>query len=76
MKLYMWGSLPELTDYYHDDGGLVIITDRDPNEAWDSYAPDEYPRKGPLREFPEADAIMEVVSDKEQVWVFPDAGCC
>ena len=71
MKLYMWGNLPALTDRYHDDGGLVIITDRDPNEAWC-----EYTRKGPLTELPTASVIMEVVSDKEQVWVFPDAGCC
>ena len=71
MKLYMWGNLPALTDCYHDDGGLVIITDRDPNEAWHDYS-----SKGPLTELPTSDAIMEVVSDKEQVWVFPDAGCC
>ena len=71
MKLYMWGNLPALTDRYHDDGGLVIITDRDPNKVWRDYS-----SKGPLRELPEADTTMEVISDKEQVWVFPDAGCC
>ena len=71
MKLYIWNYLGGLTDNYHSGGGLVIVTDRDPNEAWR-----EYTYKGPLTELPTADAIMEVVSDKEQVWVFPDAGCC
>lgn len=71
MKLYIWNYLEGLTDNYHSGGGLVIITDRDPNEAWRDYS-----SKGPLRELPEADTTVEVVSDKEQVWVFPDAGCC
>ena len=78
MKLYIWNYLEGLTDNYHSGGGLVIVTDRDASEALDAYNGDtrDYSSKGTLRELPEADTTMEVVSDKEQVWVFPDAGCC
>ena len=76
MKLYIWEYLDGLTEAYHSGGGLVIVTDRTVNEVWDSYTPAEYPCKGVLRKLPEADTTMEVVSDKERVWVFPDAGCC
>ena len=34
---YIWDDIDDISSYYHDSGGLVIVTNRDPQEVWDEF---------------------------------------
>jgi hypothetical protein len=79
MKIYIWTYLEGVTNNYHDGGGVVIITNRDPQEVWDDCR--EKPRADfwgdcPELELPEADIVYTVDATEEKIIVFPDTGCC
>ncbi|WP_067201191.1 hypothetical protein [Microbacterium sp. XT11] len=84
MKLYVFEYVAPVTRNYHDGGGLVIITDRDPLEAWRGSELYVDPRKHYGKaDWAEADidlsspdAVYDVDADEERVFVFPDSGCC
>ena len=73
MKLYLYQvALSPVTNNWHDGGGVVVITDGDPdavwlksNEGWDAATALGTP-----------DLVLETDATQEQVFVFPDAGCC
>ena len=84
MKVHVWDYVEELTSNYHSGGGLVIVTDKDPQEEWDAYVTDynnetsnrygHYPTDIVL---PAPDVVYEVTGDvSSKVFVFPDSGCC
>lgn len=72
MKVFIWDNVAELTERYHSMGGLVVI------------APDlETAKKNAEGEgvkFAEDEEPVQVltVSDvvEQEVYLFPDAGCC
>lgn len=82
MKIYVFEYVAPVTRNYHDGGGLVIITDRDPMEAWRASELYVDPRKhyGKADEadidLSSPDAVYDVDADEERVFVFPDSGCC
>ena len=75
MKLFIWRNLRQVTDRYHDDGGVVVVAEtlqaaraliprvvRDGDTEMAIGAPDaEYELRG---------------SDTPRAFVFPDSGCC
>ena len=83
MKMHIWTQISQVTDEYHDGGGVMIYTSRDPNEVWTEYLeavakalPDRY-IEDVRKSLPEADVIIDGgVDTREQVFVFPNAGCC
>lgn len=81
---YVYEDVIEISGSYHDGGGLVIVTDRDPADVWAEYAAkenDDDDRWGTSVRTSIADLNPDRVypiSGKfdEQLFVFPDAGCC
>lgn len=81
MKLYIYKSVADITDRYHSGGGLVIVTDRDPVQVWNSQPNLGLDKWGEgvapwTDEIPEPDAVYEVGDASECLYIFPDAGCC
>ena len=85
MRLYVWNNIEGITDYYHNGGGVVMMTARPVQEVWDDYREslvNVYNDRSCLVDIrttlPEADYVSEVVpkENKELFRVFPDAGCC
>lgn len=85
MRLYVWNNIEGITDSYHDDGGVVMMTARPVQEVWDEYRESLVNAYGDpsclvdiRTTLPEADYVSEVVpkENKELFRVFPDAGCC
>ena len=77
MHVYIYLDLDGLTENWHDDGGLVVVTDRAPLDAYNEHAakPDAYPAR-PLEKLPAPDNVIKANSITERVYVFPNAGCC
>ena len=81
MKAYVWEYTSDVTTNYHSGGGLLIVTERDPQQVWDEYRTepiDDYYADNELTvELPAPDLIYEVTGDaEEKLVVFPDSGCC
>ena len=77
--LYIYEDVWQATSNYHDTAGIVIITDRDPNEEWNKYLAGlaDWEREGVRLELPEPDRVIPVSAEEpSKVYVFPDAGCC
>lgn len=74
MKVIIFEYVSELTNRYHDDGGLVIIA-KDIESAKALISKDEYIR--PTEEEWEKAIIYDLKDEvEERYFVFPDAGCC
>ena len=75
MKVFIWEYLPEVTDHYHPEGGLVIVAATQP----ETY---EIPTSQPSRlaktvDLPAPDAVYSLRGKPEpRVFTFPDSGCC
>lgn len=82
MKLYVYNYLYNLTDNYHNGGGAVVVTDRDPRVVLQEHREatrDDYYQDEPLQEIGSEDVtplVYEVAETEERVIIFPDAGCC
>lgn len=80
-KLYIYEDLDEITDSWHDGGGVVIVTGGDPDEAWRADVAKRYEdasfQPKLLTELGEPARVIEVPdTEEDSVLVFPDAGCC
>ena len=85
VKLYIYDDVDGITSNYHDNGAVVIITGQNPDDVWTSYAKtenesDEYHYGEPLNETATVGTeprAFELKDDhEEEVFVFPNAGCC
>lgn len=79
MKLYLYTNADSpVSGAYHSGGGVVVITDGDPDQVWLDTYPEE--RVEYWDDKPEPlgapDFVCETDSTEERVFVFPDAGCC
>lgn len=73
MKIFIWNKVNDMSRFYHSSGGIAVVA-RDLEHARKMIG-------SQLREDCEAivkdpDASYEVVSDKPEIFDFPDAGCC
>jgi hypothetical protein len=91
-KLYVYENVDPVSTNYHSGGGVVIVTDREPEEAWADYVRDAFPITTDDRNYDRIDKheqerffdgltapqfIAELAEDTpEMVTVFPDSGCC
>lgn len=84
-KIYVYENLAYVSTNYHTNGGLVIVTDREPKAAWAEYCLSdtkegdyEYKDYVKMSKAPlgKPDLVLKVESTEEKVIVFPDSGCC
>lgn len=77
MKCFVWDSVDEITDNWHDSGGVLVIA-VDPARAQELIAErvaGSYKRLNPILGQPTK--WWDVPADSEEfVMLFPDAGCC
>lgn len=75
-QVYVYEWVDPVSDNYHTEGGLVIITDRDPQTVWNeqNLSTSDGVKPGTL---PRPDAVYECTSEAaERVFTFPNSGCC
>lgn len=84
MKIYIWERIDQLTGEYHSQGGAVVVAESKERakallEGYQDQHDKEYNR-GPYAKLTEeeyASAVeIDMKSNKEAVFIFPDAGCC
>lgn len=83
-KLYLYDRVDIVSSAWHKDGGLIIITAGDPQEAYDRevFAPlvDESwsgVKADDQHALPEPTRVIDLhESEADAVYVFPDSGCC
>jgi hypothetical protein len=84
VKTYVWEYVSEITTNWHNGGGLLIITDGDPQIKWNEYRQEqldneEYNADSLRTDLPEPSLVYACDFDSGSlfsVMVFPDAGCC
>lgn len=79
MNLYIWNYMGGVTNSYHDGGGVVIISDKPPREAWDEHFPnyEDKDAGGLGNKYEDPDNHILVADTEEpQLFVFADSGCC
>jgi hypothetical protein len=67
--MFVWENVGGLTGNYHDGGGTVVIA-----ESLDAARQLLPPGCDAIKEEPSFTA--SVVCEVDQVFIFPDAGCC
>ena len=72
MKVFVWHRVNQCSDNYHPDGGVVVFADSEERARELANAINGCSIKSD--EFP--DDVRDVVNGVEQVYIFPDAGCC
>lgn len=74
MKLFLFEYIKQVSDYYHSEGGLVVVA-KDEDQAREMIANREY-IEPTLEEWFEV-KVYELAGDyPPKIYVFPDAGCC
>lgn len=74
MKVFIWDYVEKLTDNYHSDGGLVVIADNEQDariiamERGVVFKGDEE-----LKTYKLDDTHLGM---ENEVFIFPNAGCC
>ena len=82
MKTYIYQYVSNVSNNYHSGGGLVIITDGDPQDDWNEYVDnvnsslEEWEHNFEQSTLPKADMEYECSATEKAVFVFEDAGCC
>ena len=73
-KLYMWDDVDDLTRSYHSDGALVIVSDLEAEEAFKKAIEDGHFFEKAV--YDEPDRSFEVDAEVNEVFVYPNSGCC
>lgn len=75
MKVFIWRNVDELTDRYHDGGGVVIIAET--VQRAEELIPYTGNGERMKRVVGPPDSVYTLVgTHEEKVDVFPDEGCC
>lgn len=73
--MYVWENVNELTDNYHDGGGLVIISND--LESARELLTKSIPLKSKCQALKvDPSYVTSVTAEKDEIFIFPDAGCC
>lgn len=74
MNVYVFDYVSQLTDNYHDSGGLVVVA-RNIDHVRELLT--DYPAARPsVDEYAKVNVYPTNSDAKEAVYIFPDAGCC
>jgi hypothetical protein len=81
VKTYVYDYVSGLTTNWHNGGGLLIITDGDPQDAWKEFRQEhidheEYGADSLIIELPEPTLVYNCSGVEKQIFIFEDAGCC
>ena len=74
MKLFLFRRIQQATEYYHPEGGLVIVADSLAH-ALELIGENEHIQPTEA-EWEDAIGYEIFGNPKPNVYVFPDAGCC
>jgi len=82
MQAFIWKSTSNVSDNYHDDGGLIVVAESleaaraliVASSHGEQYRREVPPECGALTEAP--DITLHLVSGEPRLVVFPNAGCC
>lgn len=78
MNIYIWQRIDQATGNYHSEGGVVVFaeTEERARELANAKRSDdiEYDCHIKTEEMP--DHVRPCADGPEQVFIFPDAGCC
>jgi L-lactate utilization protein LutB len=72
MKVFIWKWVEECSENYHSDGGVVVFAkdERRAREIANNI-------KGcNIKDGEKVDVVKSIEECEEQVFIFPDAGCC
>jgi hypothetical protein len=92
MKVFIWTNINKVSYNYHDDGGIVIVAEsleraREMMRVIDGETTNFDHKKGKAVLVPtvpekcgafttDPTLILETTHNKEEMFIFPDAGCC
>lgn len=87
MSVYIYEHLDRITTSWHDGGSVVIVTDRDPQDAWHDRlerVATEHPSNAVylddaeiVQVLPEPTRVIPTdAGEAEHVYIFKDSGCC
>lgn len=80
MKAFLWHGIAKVSSNYHEHGSVLIEAETIEMARELAVLKDWFDDEAPIQKMVgvdrEPDAIFESNSTKENVWVFPDAGCC
>jgi hypothetical protein len=83
MKTYVYDYVGGLTTNWHSGGALLIITDGDPQEDWNTYRLDQiangedwHDNEGLTKELPTPTLVYGCSGVDKQLLIFEDSGCC
>lgn len=73
MKIFIWERISNVTDSYHDGGGLTVIAPslQEARDLINKELPEDC---GALTTDPDHEFTVD--SEESKVIVFPDSGCC
>lgn len=76
MKAFLWHQAEKVSENYHDNGSVLIEADSLERAKELAVIDGWNDKKIKMKLGGEPDLELDSPSDKEKVWVFPDAGCC
>jgi hypothetical protein len=84
MKLFLWKNVDDLIEHYHSDAGVVVVADNAERaarlileHAFKNQTLHQSERHAKTFKLEGPDETFELVGDhKENLFVFPNAGCC
>lgn len=74
MKIYVFERIDKCSDYYHEEGGLVVIA-KDIEHAKELLKTDDS-IKVTDKEWEDVESFALADNVEPKFWVMPDAGCC
>lgn len=74
MKIFLFKRIDELTEYYHSEGGLVVVAN-DLEDAKNQIA-DDTNMQITDEEWANVKVFELAEKYERQMFIFPDAGCC
>lgn len=74
MKIFVWERASKVSDFYHDEGGLLIVA-KDEARA-EELINAEQDVIVTAEEWKDVIVIEAQADEQERLITFPDAGCC
>lgn len=73
--MFVWENVCELTNNYHDGGGVVIVAND--LESARQLLKESIPLNSKCNALKvDPDYVTSVTAEKDEIFIFPDAGCC
>lgn len=71
MTVFIWERIQHCSDHYHEEGGVVVFA-KDEARAIELATLEGCE----FKVYEKPDYAVQIESEEEKVFIFPDAGCC